>query len=118
MKHDQHGLSRRGFVRGSVVGGAGLGTPVLLPVVSARAADASGSPGEPSGTGGGFGADFTDQSAALTPDKTVATACQFCNSNCRLNVDLKAGRVLAVRGEDSDPVQQGQVCVKAEIVGL
>lgn len=116
MKHDQHGLSRRGFVRGSVVGGACLGTPVLLPVVSARAADASGSPGEPSGTGGGSGADFTDQSAALTPDKTVATACQFCNSNCRLNVDLKSGRVLAVRGEDSDPVQQGQVCVKAELM--
>ncbi|PSM39995.1 oxidoreductase [Streptomyces dioscori] len=52
----------------------------------------------------------------MTPDRTVATACQFCNSNCRLNVDLKADRIIAVRGEDGDPVQHGQVCVKAEMM--
>lgn len=117
MKSEQNGLSRRGFVRGSVVGGAGLGTPALLPVVSAHAATdgTAAADGAPAG-GGAPGAAFTDQSAALTPDRTVATACQFCNSNCRLNVDLKADRILAVRGEDDDPVQQGQVCVKAELM--
>ncbi|MGW3647547.1 molybdopterin-containing oxidoreductase family protein [Streptomyces sp. NPDC000878] len=112
MKHDQHGISRRGFVRGSVVGSAGLGAPVLLPLVAASAAESAG----PDAVGSVPGADFTDQSAALTPDRTVATACQFCNSNCRLNVDLKADRILAVRGEDGDPVQAGQLCVKAEMM--
>ncbi|TWD12865.1 anaerobic selenocysteine-containing dehydrogenase [Streptomyces sp. T12] len=116
MKHDQHGLSRRGFVRGSVIGGAGVGAPVLLPLVSAHAAAESGATNGTSGPASHTATDFTDQSAALAPDKTVATACQFCNSNCRLNVDLKAGRILAVRGEDHDPVQQGQLCVKAELM--
>lgn len=112
MKHDQHGISRRGFVRGSVVGSAGLGAPVLLPLVAANAAET----GSLEAAGSVPGTSFTDQSAALTPDRTVATACQFCNSNCRLNVDLKADRILAVRGEDDDPVQNGQLCVKAEMM--
>ncbi|MFF8481896.1 molybdopterin-containing oxidoreductase family protein [Streptomyces antibioticus] len=116
MKPDQHGLSRRGFVRGSVIGGTGLGAPTLLPLIPAHAAQESAAPGSALPTGGIAGAPFTYQSAALTPDRTVATACQFCNSNCRLNVDLKAGRVLAVRGEDDDPVQRGQVCVKADLM--
>ena len=64
----------------------------------------------------GAGTDFTLQSAALQPDRTVTTACQFCNSNCRLHVDLKAGRVIAVRGEEADPVQAGGLCIKAELM--
>jgi anaerobic selenocysteine-containing dehydrogenase len=60
--------------------------------------------------------DFTDHSAALQPDRTVASACQFCNSLCGLQVDLKQGRVLRVRGEDRDPVQAGEICVKAELM--
>ncbi|WP_326718851.1 molybdopterin-dependent oxidoreductase [Streptomyces sp. NBC_00243] len=112
MKHDQNGISRRGFVRGSVIGSAGIGAPVLLPLVAANAAES----GSSDVTGSVPGASFTDHSAALTPDRTVATACQFCNSNCRLNVDLKADRILAVRGEEGDPVQNGQLCVKAEMM--
>ncbi|MBA0050869.1 oxidoreductase [Streptomyces sp. AJS327] len=84
--------------------------------MSAHADESPSAPGAPPEHGGASGADFTDQSAALTPDKTVTTACQFCNSNCQLNVDLKKGRVLAVRGEDEDPVQRGQLCVKAELM--
>lgn len=112
MKPDQHGVSRRGFVRGSVIGGAGIGAPLLLPMVAAQAAES----GSADSNGGAPGLGFTDHSAALSPDRTVATACQFCNSNCRLNVDLKADRIIAVRGEDQDPVQQGQLCVKAEMM--
>ncbi|WP_329553637.1 molybdopterin-containing oxidoreductase family protein [Streptomyces sp. NBC_00696] len=112
MKPDQNGVSRRGFVRGSVIGGAGIGAPLLLPVVAAQAAES----GSADSNGGAPGLGFTDHSAALSPDRTVATACQFCNSNCRLNVDLKADRIIAVRGEDQDPVQQGQLCVKAEMM--
>ncbi|MEU8082621.1 molybdopterin-dependent oxidoreductase [Micromonospora sp. NPDC049101] len=57
--------------------------------------------------------DFTRGSAALEPDRIVVTACQFCNSNCRLRVGLKAGRIIEVRGEPADPVQDGNLCVKA-----
>ena len=59
---------------------------------------------------------FTDHSAALQPDRTVSDACPFCNSLCGLQVDLKKGRVLAVRGESKDPVQVGALCVKAELL--
>jgi anaerobic selenocysteine-containing dehydrogenase len=57
--------------------------------------------------------DFTDHSAALQPDRVVAGACQFCNCNCRLQIHLKAGRVIDVRGEPDDLVQAGELCVKA-----
>jgi anaerobic selenocysteine-containing dehydrogenase len=60
--------------------------------------------------------DFTGRSAALQPDKVVHSACQFCNSLCRLNVHLKSGRVIDVQGETKDPVQAGGLCVKAEMM--
>nr|MCU0547643.1 twin-arginine translocation signal domain-containing protein [Oscillatoriaceae cyanobacterium Prado104] len=46
-----------------------------------------------------IGNDFTKQSAALTPDKIVDSACQFCNSLCRLKVHVKDGRIIEVLGE-------------------
>ncbi|MEU4408125.1 molybdopterin-dependent oxidoreductase [Streptosporangium sp. NPDC023963] len=60
--------------------------------------------------------DFTAGSAALTPDRVVNGACQFCNSNCRIQVSLKLGRVLEIRGERADPVQDGNLCVKAPMM--
>ena len=60
--------------------------------------------------------DFMRSSAALEPDRVVASACQFCNSLCGLRVHLKAGRVIAVKGFEDDPVQNGQLCVKAELM--
>ena len=62
------------------------------------------------------GFDFTKQSCALQPDKIVDSACQFCNSNCRLKVHLKDGRVIDVQGEPEDPVQAGGLCVKAQMM--
>ncbi|MFD0974704.1 molybdopterin-containing oxidoreductase family protein [Plantactinospora endophytica] len=56
--------------------------------------------------------DFSSGSAALDPDRVVASACQFCNSNCRLRIGLKVGRIIEVRGEPDDPVQAGNLCVK------
>lgn len=61
--------------------------------------------------------DFTKQSGALQPDKVVDSACQFCNSNCRLKVHLKDGRIIDILGEPGDPVQAGGLCVKAEMMG-
>lgn len=60
--------------------------------------------------------DLTKGSAALEPDRVVASACQFCNSNCRLHVHMKAGRVIDITGEFADPVQAGELCVKASMM--
>ncbi|UED87553.1 molybdopterin-containing oxidoreductase family protein [Streptomyces profundus] len=115
MTGETSGVSRRGLMRT----GAGLGVPALLPVIHPSQASA-GTPAAGSGAGTGAArldgselAEFTEGSAALTPDRTARTACQFCNANCGLRVDLKADRILAVRGEADDPVQRGQLCVKA-----
>jgi anaerobic selenocysteine-containing dehydrogenase len=59
---------------------------------------------------------FRSGSAALEPDAVVASACQFCNSNCRINVSLKAGRIIEIDGEHRDPVQAGELCVKAPMM--
>jgi anaerobic selenocysteine-containing dehydrogenase len=100
-------LSRRTFVTSSALG---AGAAVLgLPVIEEAEAAAAEAPSSTSAT-------FTDHSAALQPDSTVRSACQFCNSLCGLQVDLKQGRILAIRGEEKDPVQAGQLCVKAELM--
>ncbi|MEV6974456.1 molybdopterin-dependent oxidoreductase [Kitasatospora sp. NPDC093806] len=113
MRAKRSDVSRRRFVQGTIVGGVGLGAPALGSS-SASAEAATGAAEHPGEATAPF--DFTTGSAALQPDRTVATACQFCNSNCRLNVDLKADRVIAVRGEDEDPVQAGGLCVKAGLM--
>lgn len=60
--------------------------------------------------------DFTQQSGALQPDKIVDSACQFCNSLCGLKVHLKGDRVIDILGELDDPVQAGELCVKAPMM--
>lgn len=60
--------------------------------------------------------DFTQQSGALQPDRIVDSACQFCNSLCRLKVHVKDGRIIDVMGEPDDPVQAGGFCVKGPMM--
>jgi anaerobic selenocysteine-containing dehydrogenase len=60
--------------------------------------------------------DFTHESAALEADQIIDSACQFCNSLCRLKVHLKDHRIIDVRGEPDDPVQAGGLCVKASLM--
>lgn len=98
--------SRREFLKGAsiTVGALGLSFDV-------RTDAAPNQGGTTTGTD-----DFSKASAALQPDATVKTACQFCNSNCGLHVDLKAGRAIRVRGFADDPVQAGEICVKAEMM--
>lgn len=119
MSTHEQGIPRRGFVRGAIVGGTGIGTSAFAATAPASAHTAGGrdSPAQgevPSAPPGG--PDLTEQSAALRPDRTVTTACQFCNANCRLHVGLKAGRVIEIRGEADDPVQAGNLCVKADLM--
>lgn len=114
------GVSRRALL----VGGASAAAliPGLVPY-SAQAAvapappESSAAPPAPALTGrDGELLEFTAGSAALAPDEVVHGACQFCNSLCRLEIGKKAGRVIAVRGERADPVQAGNLCVKAPMM--
>lgn len=108
---DGNGLSRRGFIQGTVISSASL-------FVNPAVADA-GQPDKPAeqatcGTGGEL--NFTTDSAAMQPDSVVSSTCQFCNCNCRLQVSLRANRVISVRGDADDPVQAGNICVKAPMM--
>ncbi|HWO22215.1 MAG TPA: molybdopterin-dependent oxidoreductase [Kofleriaceae bacterium] len=60
--------------------------------------------------------DLTRSSAALEPDAVVDSACQFCNSLCRIKVEKKSGRVIEIRGEPADPVQAGNLCAKGPMM--
>ncbi|MCF7763129.1 MAG: molybdopterin-dependent oxidoreductase [Verrucomicrobia bacterium] len=105
-------LSRRHFFKTATA------TSAAFPALSLMGLDApcatDGTHPEPKTKMAGF--DFTKQSGALQPDKIVDSACQFCNSNCRLKVHLKDGRVIDVQGEPEDPVQAGGLCVKAQMM--
>jgi anaerobic selenocysteine-containing dehydrogenase len=111
MGFDDSHLSRRGFLKGLGLGAGGLATS--LPLVDA-AASSDGYYPAPGSTLLQY--DFTKESAALQADKVVDSACQFCNSLCRLKVYLKAGRVVDIRGETEDPVQAGGLCVKGPMM--
>ncbi len=103
--------SRRRFLRGTAFGALAAGA---APLVVAR--DAMAGPQEgvlPKTPPAPTAFDFTKRSGALQPDTIVNSACQFCNSNCRLKVHLKDGRIIDVTGEPNDPVQAGGLCVKA-----
>jgi anaerobic selenocysteine-containing dehydrogenase len=104
--------SRRGLLKGALAGAAALGA-LPLPAGEAQA----GPDGHyPSSSAAPAEFDFTRESPALQADRVVDSACQFCNSLCRLKVHLKAGRIIDVRGEADDPVQAGGLCVKASLM--
>ena len=107
----ENSLSRRGFVQGAALTSAAL----LVTTPETAAADPAHSPA-PGGAATGAELNFTTDSAAMQVDTTVATACQFCNANCRLHIGLRANRIISVQGEPNDPVQQGNICVKAPMM--
>src|SRR5215475_983892 len=116
-KSDQKRFSRRGFCKTAVA------MPVILPGINSLDQQQQGqrpkgmAEGQPSAPGqSGAESDFTLQSAALQPDKVVDSACQFCNSLCRLKVQMKSGRIINILGETADPVQAGGLCVKGPMM--
>jgi anaerobic selenocysteine-containing dehydrogenase len=118
---EQGEVSRRGFGRGVLISGAVLA--IGAPDAAAAPTGGATGTGTPTGDTAGAGSapaggelNFTTDSAALQPDTVVATACQFCNANCRLHVGVRAGRVISVQGEPADPVQAGNICVKARLM--
>ncbi|MFF3409565.1 molybdopterin-dependent oxidoreductase [Streptomyces sp. NPDC002742] len=112
MDVTHNAVSRRHLVQGAALTSAAL--LVNAPPATADPADATGA-GTPTAERGRQ-LSFTDESAALHPDRTVTSACQFCNSNCALTVSLRAERIIGVQGAPGDPVQQGNICVKAPMM--
>jgi anaerobic selenocysteine-containing dehydrogenase len=43
---------------------------------------------------------------------TAKSYCRFCHAYCAIEVDVDDGRVVAVRGDRSDPVYGGYTCEK------
>src|SRR5215469_5585063 len=102
-------VSRRFFFKTAVK------TSAVLPAVSLLGLDAkAATEGNSNVASSSHVPDLTRMSAALQADAVVNSACQFCNSLCRLKVHLKDGRIIEVRGEEEDPVQAGGLCVKGE----
>ncbi len=106
--------SRRGFLKGVGLSAAAVTSIDLLKKQDAVEAASDGFyPANPSQP---LEFDFTQQSGELQPDQIVDSACQFCNSLCRLKVYVKNGRIIDVVGESDDPVQAGGFCVKGPMM--
>ncbi len=91
-----------------------LGVAACAPSSPAPAPDGPRSPGGLPSTVVRY--DLTRESGALEPDEVIRSACQFCNSLCGIEVLKKSGRVIGIRGDAQDPVAQGGLCVKAEMM--
>ncbi|KAF7713009.1 Uncharacterized protein PECH_007245 [Penicillium ucsense] len=50
-----------------------------------------------------------DASTTETPDKWVQSACVLCSNGCGLDIGVKDGRVIGVRGRVSDRVNKGRL---------
>jgi anaerobic selenocysteine-containing dehydrogenase len=107
---DAEKLSRRTFVQDVVLGGGLAAAAELPPGEAAAEGYYPATPNAPPQF------DFTRGSGALQADQVVDSACQFCNSLCRLKVHLNKGRIIDVRGEPDDPVQAGGFCVKGPMM--
>ena len=100
-KGARQGVSRRGFLKGAAIGAAAVSGANLLEIQADATTDGL-YPAVTTSLGAEY--DFTNQSGALQPDTIVDSACQFCNSLCRLKVHLKQGRIIDIVGELDDPV--------------
>ncbi|MDX1433691.1 MAG: molybdopterin-dependent oxidoreductase, partial [Gammaproteobacteria bacterium] len=54
--------------------------------------------------------------AERTPDRVVPGACNICFNGCPVKYHLKDGRVVAITGNDEDPVFRGRVCPKSQML--
>jgi anaerobic selenocysteine-containing dehydrogenase len=49
----------------------------------------------------------------LTNGTDRPTVCVLCSHNCGIRVDVKDGRITAVRGDETNPITRGYLCNKA-----
>jgi anaerobic selenocysteine-containing dehydrogenase len=111
-EHDDRAISRRGFFKATALGAGATSAAGAWNAELWAAADGY----YPAPGPNLLQYDFTKQSAALQADQVVDSACQFCNSLCRLKIHLKNGRVIDIQGEPDDPVQAGGLCVKGPMM--
>ncbi len=50
---------------------------------------------------------------AAATGANLPTVCVLCSHNCGIRVDVKDGRIVAVRGDETNPITHGYVCNKA-----
>jgi anaerobic selenocysteine-containing dehydrogenase len=50
---------------------------------------------------------------ALENGTNLPTVCVLCSHNCGLRVDVHEGRIVAVRGDETNPITKGYLCNKA-----
>ncbi|MFZ5895479.1 MAG: molybdopterin-containing oxidoreductase family protein [Myxococcota bacterium] len=117
MSEQESGFSRRLFLKGTLIGSGAVGCGSDVDDVGSTLSDL-GIAGESRRARQRECADGFDltRTSVLEPDEIINTACQFCNSLCRLKVGKKAGRIISVRGEPKDPVQDGNLCVKGPLM--
>jgi len=48
-----------------------------------------------------------------TDASDLPTVCVLCSHNCGIRVDVKDGHIVAVRGDETNPISKGYVCNKA-----
>lgn len=106
-------LARRRFLASSLWTGGAIAAASATPGCAIPAADPSGRDPTARATG-----DFHTLSAARSIERHVTSACQFCNALCGLSVGVARGRVVTVEpvAAARDPVQAGNLCVKADLM--
>src|SRR5689334_8025924 len=50
-----------------------------------------------------------DERTAEQPEKWVPSACVLCSNGCALDVGVKDGRIVGVRGRADDPTNRGRL---------
>lgn len=51
----------------------------------------------------------TDERKETEPDKWVQSACVLCSNGCALDIGVKDGRIVGVRGREQDRVNRGRL---------
>ena len=60
----------------------------------------------------GHDARFGKVSVARVADRWVKTTCGYCSVGCGMEVGVKDGKAVAVRGNETHPVNSGKLCPK------
>jgi ferredoxin-nitrate reductase len=50
-----------------------------------------------------------DQNLQAMPDEWVQSACVLCSNGCALDIGVKEGKIVGVRGRESDRVNRGRL---------
>src|ERR1043165_894445 len=51
----------------------------------------------------------TDYQVSEEPERWVQSACVLCSNGCALDIGVKQGRIVGVRGNPGDPVNKGRL---------